>query len=126
LGKLSKDDNKYKCFRGDERRIYIFITHPSENKTTLYYIPTFMIMNLSKSFHFHRNQNEYRGNYLFRRNANQDGDLGLCLVLNVSVNDREAILYEVNKSTATLFLSNELIEEMVADEVVGFTSIARS
>ena len=82
-----------------------------------------MIMNLSKSFHFHREQNEYKGNYLFRKNSNQDGDNGVCLVLNVSVNDKEENVYEVNKSTATLFWPNELIEELVADEVVGFTSI---
>ena len=82
-----------------------------------------MIMNLSKSFHFHREQNEYRGNYLFPKNSNQDGDNGVCLVLNVSVNDKEENVYEVNKSTATLFWPNELIEELVADEVVGFTSI---
>jgi hypothetical protein len=82
-----------------------------------------MIMNLSKSFHFHRHQNEYRGNYLFRKNTNQDGDNGVCLVLNVSVNDKEEKVYEVNKSTATLFLTNELIEELVADEVIGFTGV---
>jgi len=78
-----------------------------------------MIMNLSKSFHFHRDENEYRGNYLFRKNTNQDG---VCLVLNVSVNDKKEKLYEVNKAMATLSLTNELIEELVADEVIGFTS----
>ncbi len=81
-----------------------------------------MIMNLLKSFHFHRDQNDYRGNYLFRKNKNQDGDNGVCLVVNVSVNDRKEKLYEVNKAMATLSLTNELIEELVADEVIGFTS----
>ena len=83
-----------------------------------------MIMNLLKSFHFHRDQNDYRGNYLFRKNKNQDGDNGVCLVVNVSVNDRKEKLYEVNKAMATLSLTNELIEELVADEVIGFTSAA--
>jgi len=82
-----------------------------------------MIMNLSKSFHFHRDQNEYRGKYLFRKNTNKDGDNCVCLVLNVSVNEKEEKVYEVDKSTATLFLTNELIEELVADEVIGFTSV---
>jgi len=84
-----------------------------------------MIMNLTKSFHFHRDQNEYRGNYLFRRNKNEDGDNGVCLVLNVSVNEKEEKVFEVNKSTATLFWPNELIEELVADEVIGFTTTPR-
>ena len=83
---------------------------------TIFYI---MIMNLLKSFHFHRDENEYRGNYLFRKNNNQNG---VCLVLNVSVNDKKEKLYEVNKAMATLSLTNELIEELVADEVIGFTS----
>jgi len=82
-----------------------------------------MIMNLSKPFHFHRDQNEYRGNYLFRKNTNNDGDKGVCLVLDVSVNNKEVKVYEVDKSTSTLFLTNELIEELVADEVIGFTSV---
>jgi hypothetical protein len=83
-----------------------------------------MIMNLSKSFHFHRDENEYKGNYLFRKNTNQDGDNGVCLVLNVSVNNKKEKLYEVNKAMATLSLTNELIEELVADEVIGFTNTA--
>jgi hypothetical protein len=81
-----------------------------------------MIMNLLKPFHFRRDQNEYTGNYLFRRNTNEDGNNDVCLVINVSVNEKEEKLYEVNKSMATLFWPNELIEEMVADEVIKFCS----
>jgi hypothetical protein len=81
-----------------------------------------MIMNLSKPFHFRRDQNEYMGNYLFRRNKNEDGNNDVCLELHVSVNEKEEKLYEVNKSMATLFWPNELIEEMVADEVIKFCS----
>jgi hypothetical protein len=80
-----------------------------------------MIMNLSKPFHFHRDKNEYRGNYLFRRNKSQ-GDLSdVCLVLNVSVNEKAEKVYEMNKPTTTLYQPNEVIEEMVADEVVNFS-----
>jgi hypothetical protein len=80
-----------------------------------------MIINLSKPFHFHRDENEYSGQYLFRNNKNREGSNDVCLVLNVSVNEKEEKVYEVNKPTATLYQANEVIEEMIADEVVAFT-----
>ena len=79
-------------------------------------------MNLSKPFHFRRDQNEYKGLYLFKSNKNQADNNGVCLVLNVSVNEKEEKVYEINKPGATLFQSNEVIEEMIADEVVAFSS----
>jgi hypothetical protein len=85
-----------------------------------------MIMNLSKPFHFRRDQNEYRGKYLFRKNKSRDGISDVCLVLNVSVNEKEEKVYEINKSTTTLYQPNEVIEEMIADEVVGFTNTSKS
>lgn len=81
-----------------------------------------MIKNLSKPFHFHRGQNEYSGQYLFRNNKNQEGSKDVCLVLNVSVNEKEEKVYEINKPTATLYQPNEVIEEMIADEVVAFSN----
>lgn len=83
-----------------------------------------MIMNLSKPFHFRRDQNEYKGAYLFRKNKNQDGKSDVCLVLNVSVNEKEEKVYEINKPGATLFQPNDVIEEMIADEVVAFSVLS--
>jgi hypothetical protein len=92
----------------------------STNKTTLCQI-TNMIINLSKRFHFSRNENEYQGKYIFTNNKSVDGQSDVCLQLNVSVNEKEEKMYRVNKPTAILFHSNEVIEEMIADEVVAFS-----
>jgi hypothetical protein len=91
------------------------------NKTTLCQIPN-MIINLSKLFHFRRDENDYKGVYVFKNNKSEDGRNDVCLVLTVSVNEKEEKEYQVNKPTATLFQSNELIEEMIADEVVAFSA----
>jgi hypothetical protein len=96
----------------------------STNKSTLYQIRN-MIMNLSKLFHFRRNQNEYKGMYVFKSNKSEDGNNDVCLVLNVSVNEKEEKVYEINKPTAVLFQSNDAIEEMVADEVVAFSATSK-
>ena len=80
-----------------------------------------MIMNLSKPFHFQRDKNEYSGRYLFRKISNEEGRTGVCLVLNVTVNDKEEKVYEIDKPGATLFQANDVIEEMIAEEVVRFS-----
>lgn len=49
-----------------------------------------------------------------------NGNLDVCLVLNISVDKNEAQVFEINKPTATLFQSNEDIEKMIADEAVAF------
>lgn len=79
-----------------------------------------MIINLSKPFHFSRDKNEYRGMYMFKSSKAEDGSSDVRLVLNVSENEKEEKVYEVIKPTAVLFQSNDLIEAMIADEVVGF------
>ena len=89
------------------------------NKTTLCQIAN-MIINLSKPFHFRRDENEYTGAYMFKND--KDGS-DVCLELKFSINQKEEKLYQVNKPTAVLFQSNDVIEEMVADEVVAFSTI---
>jgi hypothetical protein len=91
------------------------------NKTTLCQIRD-MIINLSKSFHFSRGKNDYKGIYIFKR---EGGNNDLSLELTVSVNEKEEKKYEVNKPTAVLFQSNDVIEEMVADEVVAFSATSK-
>ena len=79
-----------------------------------------MMLNLPKRFHFRRDQKEYEIGYIFRSNKMQNGNHDVCLVLNISVDKSEAKVYEINKPTATLFQSNDDIEEMIADEAVAF------
>jgi hypothetical protein len=80
-----------------------------------------MIINLSKRFQFSRDENEYSGRYIFTNNKSENGKSDVCLELNFSVNEKEEKMYRVNKPTAILFHSNEVIEEMIADEVVAFS-----
>jgi hypothetical protein len=80
-----------------------------------------MIINLSKPFNFRRDEDEYRCTYIFQNNKDQNGNNNVCLVLKVSVNEKEEKEYQVNKPTSVLFQSNDVIEEMVADEVVAFS-----
>jgi hypothetical protein len=80
-----------------------------------------MIINLLKEFHFSRDENEYRGMYVFKSNKGEEGLIDVCLELKVSVNEKEEKLYRVHKPTAVLFQSNDAIEEMIADEVVSFS-----
>lgn len=79
-----------------------------------------MMLNLPKRFHFSRDQREYDTGYIFTGNKMPNGNLDVCLVLNISVDKNEAQVFEINKPTATLFQSNEDIEKMIADEAVAF------
>jgi hypothetical protein len=85
-----------------------------------------MIINLSKLFHFRREDNDYKGMYVFKNNKSEDGHNDICLVVTVSVNEKEEREYQINKPTATLFQSNDIIEEMIADEVVAFSAASKS
>jgi hypothetical protein len=80
-----------------------------------------MIINLSRRFYFSRDENEYKGMYVFTNRKSEEGHSDVCLELTVSVNEQEEKVYRVNKPTAVLFQSNEVIEEMVADEVIAFS-----
>ena len=78
-----------------------------------------MMTNLSKSFCFKQNENSYSVDYIFK---NETGGNGLSLVMEVSVNDETKTTHIVNKPTATLYQSNELIEKMITDEIVLFSN----
>jgi hypothetical protein len=80
-----------------------------------------MIINLSKQFYFSRDDNEYKGKYVFTNNKSEEGHSDVCLEMTVSVNEQEEKVFRVNKPTAVLFQSNDVIEEMVADEVIAFS-----
>lgn len=77
-----------------------------------------MIINLSRSFHFQKDQKEYEVDYIFK---NEVGLNSLSLVLDVSVNAEKKITHTLNKPTSTLYQSNELIEKMIADEIVSIS-----
>lgn len=81
-----------------------------------------MIINLSKPFQFRRDENKYTGEYIFRNHQTENGRTDVCLELKVSKNEEEEKLYQVNKPTKVLFQSNEIIEKMIADEVVAFST----
>lgn len=80
-----------------------------------------MIINLSKPFHFRRDANEYSGVYMFKNHKSTDGT-DICLELKFSINEEEEKLYQINKPTAVLFQANDVIEDMIADEVVAFST----
>lgn len=77
-----------------------------------------MIINLSRSFHFQKDQKEYEVDYIFK---NEVGLNSLSLVLDISVNAEKKITHTLNKPTSTLYQSNELIEKMIADEIVSIS-----
>ena len=78
-----------------------------------------MIINLSRSFHFQKDEKEYNVDYIFKNVAGMND---LSLVLDVSVNTEEKTTHMLNKPTSTLYLSNESIEKMIAEEIVSFSN----
>jgi hypothetical protein len=78
-----------------------------------------MMTNLSKSFRFQKNEKSYSVDYIFK---NETAGNGLSLVMDVSVNDETKTTHILNKPTATLYQSNELIEKMIAEEIMSFTN----
>ena len=80
-----------------------------------------MLLNLSKSFHFDRDQKEYDIDYLFTKEVITGGNAtGICLVLDVSINKEKKETQKINKATSTLYQSNEDIEKMIEEETVSF------
>ena len=77
-----------------------------------------MIVNLKKNFRFNRDAELYDVDYLFSNKIKGDPVTGLFLTLNISVNGSEKKVYEIDKPTATLYLSNEDIEKMIQEEMV--------
>ena len=77
------------------------------------------MINLSKSFRFEKDDKNYNVDYIFK---NETVGNGLSLVMDVSVNDEAKTTHIVNKPTATLYQSNEIIEKMITDEIVLFSN----
>ena len=75
--------------------------------------------NLLKSFRFEKNEKKFSVDYMF---SNETTGTGLSLVMNVSVNEEKKTTHIVNKPTATLYQSNELIEKMITEEILSFTN----
>jgi hypothetical protein len=78
-----------------------------------------MLTNLSKSFCFKKNENNYSVDYIFK---NEPIGNGLSLVVDVSVNNEKKTTHTLNKPTATLYQSNEIIEKMICEEIMSFTN----
>jgi len=57
--------------------------------------------------------------YIFK---NEPRGNGLSLVVDVSVNDEKKTTHTLNKPTATLYQSNEIIEKMICEEIMSFTN----
>ncbi len=74
---------------------------------------------LSKSFRFQKNEMNYSVDYIFK---NETAGNGLSLTMDVSINDEEKTTHIVNKPTATLYQSNEIIEKMISEEIMSFTN----
>jgi hypothetical protein len=78
-----------------------------------------MLLNLSKSLHFNKDERLYNVDYIFTKQTATDTTTnGICLELNVSVNDKKKKIHRVNKASSTLYLSNEAIEKIVEEETL--------
>ena len=85
---------------------------------TLYQI-SFMILDLSKRFAFNKENNEYIVEYRFTRENDAKLSGNIDLTLNVSLNHAAATTMKLSKPTSVLYQSNELIERMIEETVVG-------
>ena len=57
--------------------------------------------------------------YIFK---NEPRGNGLSLVVDVSMNDEKKTTQTLNKPTANLYQSNEIIEKMICEEIMSFTN----
>lgn len=77
-----------------------------------------MMLNLSRSFQFRKEEKEYKVEYLFSKES--PGAVvsnGVCLELNIFINNKGIKTCKLHKETATLYQSNELIEKMIEEEI---------
>lgn len=80
-----------------------------------------MLLNLSRSFQFTGDQKEYEVDYIFTKETDTGVTAShICLALDISVNKEKKNTHKISKSTATLYLSNEAIEEMIREETITF------
>ena len=82
-----------------------------------------MMLNLSRNFHFERNDQQYNVEYIFtNEQSKNDVPNTICLILNVSVNKGKKKKHQISKPMNTLYQANEIIEKMIAEEAVLFYS----
>ena len=78
-----------------------------------------MIVNLSKNFRFSRDEKFYDIDYLFSNKTGINPVPGIFLNLNISVDGAPKKSYQVNKPTSILYLSNEEIEKIIAEDSIA-------
>ena len=78
-----------------------------------------MIVNLLKNFKFNRDENRYDIDYLFSNKTGVNPVPGIFLNLNISVNGADKKSYQVSKPTSILYLSNEEIEKIIAEDSIA-------
>jgi hypothetical protein len=79
-----------------------------------------MLLNLSRSFHFDRDQKEYHIDYMFTREAVEGAtENDICLVLEVAIGYSKRKTHKVSKPISTLHLSNQDIEKMIEEETAS-------
>ena len=78
-----------------------------------------MIVNLSKNFKFNRDEKLYDIDYLFSNKTGVNPVPGIFLNLNISVDGADKKSYQVSKPTSILYLSNEEIEKIIAEDSIA-------
>ena len=86
-----------------------------------------MLINLSKSFCFNKNNNAYDVGYIFK-NKEPESEArtaeNIWLILTVSVNHADKRLYKIGKPASILYQSNDVIEKLIAAEVLSISEDA--
>jgi len=78
-----------------------------------------MIVNLSKNFKFNRDEKLYEIDYLFSNKTGVNPVPGIFLNLNISIDGADKKTYQVSKPTSILYLSNEEIEKIIAEDSIA-------
>jgi hypothetical protein len=80
-----------------------------------------MLLNLSKSFHFDRDQKEYHIHYIFTKEFLEGSNASdICLEVSVAVGNSKIRSKKLSKPISTLRLSNEEIEKIIEEEAISF------
>lgn len=82
-----------------------------------------MLLNLSKTYDFNREDDAYHVDYLFTKEKQEEVIAGdeLFLILSVSVNNTASKTHRIKKPTSILYQSNEEIEKIIKTEAFTFS-----